>query len=218
MLLKTQNENLIKAMLSKLFEVKRKGMWNIYDTSIAINYLLQRNFKCADLLRILKDAERALYTYYELFYESSFMVSMDKSKQKYIRKFRTHIFYKLDDKLFYLYFMYMVELKKNNYLSAFAYFKNFFDRVSAHLAFSINGDQAKGKPNYKRYYKESAFKQLYAGITDVDKIIEKAHEIRNSNPLSHSSAELLDNNDTAANMLNSIEQLSYLIEAKITEY
>lgn len=114
--------------------------------------------------------------------------------------------------------MYMVEMKKNNYLSAFAYYKNFFDRISAHLAYTINGNQAKGKPNYKGYYKEGAFKQLYAGISDADKIIEKAHEIRNSNPLSHSSAELLDNNDTAADILSNIKQLSNLIETKIAEY
>lgn len=42
--------------------------------------------------------------------------------------------------------------------------------------------KSKGKPNYKGYYKEGAFKQLYAGITDVDKIIEKAHEIEKFQP------------------------------------
>lgn len=218
MLLKTKDGDLIKAVLSKLFDANRRGVWNIYDTSLAINYLLQRSFQHIDLLRILKDEEEYLHMYYEYFCKSSFMVSMERSKQKYIKKFGTSIFYKQDDKLFFLYFMYMVEMKKSNYLSAFAYYKNFFDRFSAHLAYTINGSQAKGKPNYKGYYKENAFKQLYAGITDVDKIIEKAHEIRNSNPLSHSSAELLDKNNTVADILNSIEQLSYLIESKIEEY
>lgn len=112
----------------------------------------------------------------------------------------------------------MIEMKKNNYLSAFAYYKNFFDRISAHLAYIINGNQAKGKPNYKGYYKEDSFRHLYAGIADADKIIEKAHMIRNSNPLSHSSAELVDNNNTAVDILNSIERLGYLIETKIAEY
>lgn len=218
MLLRTQNGDLIKAMLSKLFEANRRGVWNIYDTSLAINYLLQRNFNHVDLLRILKHEESSVHSYYEIFCKSSFLVSMDKSKQNYIRKFGTSIFYKQDDKLFFLYFMYMVEMKKSNYLSAFAYYKNFFDRISAHLGYTVNGNQAKGKLNYKGYYKEGAFKQLYAGITDVDKIIEKAHEIRNSNPLSHSSAELLDKNNSVADILNSIEQLSYLIESKIEEY
>jgi len=217
-LLKTQNEHLIKAMLSKLFETNRRGTWNIYDTSLAINYLLQRNFNHADLLSILKNEEQFVYSYYMLFCKSSFMAVLDQSKQKYIEKFGTSIFYEQDDKLFFLYFMYMAENRKNNYLSAFAYYKNFFDRMSAHLAYTINGNQAKGKPNYKGYYKEGAFRHLYAGITDADKIIEKAHGIRNSNPLSHSSAELVDNNNTAIDILNSIERLSYLIETKIEEY
>lgn len=86
------------------------------------------------------------------------------------------------------------------------------------MAYTINGDQAKSKPNYKGFYSEGAFKRLYAGIADVDKIIEKAHEIRNSNPISHSSAKLVDNNNTACDILNSIERLVYLIEAKIAEY
>ncbi len=218
MLLKTQNGDLIKAMLSRLFEANRRGVWNIYDTSLAINYLLQRNFSHVDLLRILKYEESSVHSYYEIFCKSSFLVSMDKSEENYIKKFGTSIFYKQDDKLFFLYFMYMVEMKKSNYLSAFAYYKNFFDRLSAHLAYTVNDNQAKGKPNYKGYYKEGAFKQLYAGIADVDKIIKKAHEIRNSNPLSHSSAGLLDNNNTAADILSSIEQLSNLIESKIAEY
>ncbi len=157
-LLKTQDGSLIKAMLSKLFEANRTGVWNVYDTSLAINYLLQRSFNHDDLLNILKDEEQSVHSYYELFCKSSFLVSMDKSKQKYISKFKSSIFYEQDDKLFFLYFMYMVEIKKNDYLSAFAYFKNFFDRISSHLAYTVNGNQAKSKPNYKGYYKEGAFK------------------------------------------------------------
>lgn len=216
-LLKTQDGSLIKAMLSKLFEANRRGVWNVYDTSLAINYLLQRNFNHTDLLNILKEEEEPVSLYYELFCRWSFLGSMGKSEQKYISKFITTVFYKQDDKLFFLYFMYMVELKKTNYLTAFAYYKNFFDRISAHLGYTVYGKHAKGKPNYKKYYKEKNLKQLYAGIADVDGIIKKAHEIRNSNPISHSSAELLDNDKTASDILNSIEKLSYLIETKISE-
>jgi len=218
MVLKTQNGNLIKTMLSKLFEANRMRIWNVYDTSLAINYLLQRNFNHADLLRILKDEEPSVHSYYELFCKSSFMLSMEQSKQKYIKRFGDYIFYAYDDKLFFLFFMYMIEIKKNNYLSAFAYYKNFFDRISAHLAYTINGKQTKGKPNYKGYYKEGALRHLYAGIADAEKIIKNAHAIRNSNPLSHSSAELVDNNNTVVDILHSIAQLSFLIETKIANY
>lgn len=214
MLLKTQNESLIKAILSKLFEANRRGVWNIYDTSLSINYLLQRNFNQTDLLNILRNEEQSVHLYYELFCKSSFMLSIENSTQEYIKKFGQSIFYTHDDKLFFLYFMYMIEMKKNNYLSAIAYYKNFFDRISAHLA--INGNQA--KPNYKGYYKEGVLKRLYAGIPDAEKIIEKAHEIRNSNPLSHSSSELVDNNNTATDIQYIIDRLGSLIERKITDY
>ncbi|HHY25708.1 MAG TPA: AbiA family abortive infection protein, partial [Desulfitobacterium dehalogenans] len=122
-----------------------------------------------------------------------------------------------DDKLFFLFFMYMIELKKKNHLSAFAYYKNFFDRISAHLGLAINNDGAKGKPNYKAYYKEVAFRKLYRNISNSESIVEKAHEIRNSNPLSHSSAELIDSDTTYEDILKSISDLSFLIENKITE-
>ena len=95
------------------------------------------------------------------------MASTEQSQQKHIEKYTTSIFYTRDDKLFFLYFMYMVELKKCNYLSAFAYYKNFFDRISAHFAYTINGIKAKGKPNYKAYYKEGTLKQLYEGMSII---------------------------------------------------
>jgi hypothetical protein len=61
--------------------------------------------------------------------------------------------------------MYMIELKKRNYLSAFAYYKNFFDRISAHLGLAANKDSTKkGKPNYNNYYKEGVLKTLYGDI------------------------------------------------------
>ncbi|MDQ0177148.1 AbiA family abortive infection protein [Bacillus chungangensis] len=217
MFLKTKDGNLIKAMLAKLFEANRNGVWSIYDTSLAINYLLQRNFEHRDLLKILRNEEQNIHSYYNLYCKCSFFKSIKQSHQNYIRKFGKNAFYFKDDKLFFFYFMYMVELKKKNYLSAFAYFKNFFDRISAHLAFAINNDNAKGKPNYKKYYKEGAFKSLYKNIPSSDIVIRKAHTIRNANPLSHSSAELIDNNNTPKDILTSIEELSLLIKSKISE-
>lgn len=125
MLLKTQDGSLIKTMLSKLFEANNLGVWNIYDTSIAVNYLLQRNFNHFDILEILKDKNEPIYSYYKLFCKSSFMASMEESKQSYIRRFEKFIFHKKDDKLLFLYFMYMIERNRMNSLSAFAYYKNF---------------------------------------------------------------------------------------------
>jgi len=219
MLLKTKDENLIKTMLSKLFDTFRKETWNIYDTTLSVNYLLQRGFCHSDLLNILKNEEESIYLYYEYFCKLSFISSLNKSKHNYIRKFWSSIFYKKDDKLFILYFMYMVELRKNNYLAAFAYYKSFFDRISAHFAYNINGnDRDSGKPNYKGYYEKSVLIKLYEGIDNAQKIIEKAHKLRNSNPLAHASAELLNRNDSVDDILSCIKKLEYLIETKIQQY
>ena len=48
-----------------------------------------------------------------------------------------------DSKCFALYFMYLVERQKNNSLAMFAYFKNFFDRMTAHLAFVTGYESGK---------------------------------------------------------------------------
>ena len=216
LVLKTKNENLIKQMLSNLFEANRDGVWDIYDTSLAINYLLQRNFRHRDLLNVLKKEEGYVYSYYDLFCRLSFMRTMEVSRQNYIQKFIETIYYKKDDKLFFLYFMYMIELKKRNYLSAFAYYKNFFDRISAHLGLAANKDSTKkGKPNYNNYYKEGVLKTLYGDILGSGNIIKKAHEIRNANPLSHSSAELIDDNNTSKDILESIGDLETLLKSKV---
>ena len=107
--------------------------------------------------------------------------------------------------------MSLCEKNRANYLGAYAYYKNFFDRISADMAFKAGEDPRCKKPNYKKYYTEGAFKTLYAGIADCDSIIEKAHDLRNDNPLSHSSAGLIDSNSSSKDLTESQEKLDGLI-------
>ena len=79
----------------------------------------------------------------------------------------------------------------------------------------VNGDKKGNHPNYKGYYKESAFKVLYSDCADSALIIEIAHKLRNSNPLSHSSAELIDSSNTSAEILHSIDALEKVVIEKI---
>lgn len=216
-LLKTEDKKLIKLLLSKLFEAKKRGVWDTYDTTIAINYLIQRSFKHEDLLEVLKSEENLIYNYHKYFCKKSFMQSLIESETNYIRTiFREG--HSKDDKLFFLYLMYKVEIQRKNYLVAYAYFKNFFDRISAHLDFIINkDDEEKKKPNYKGFYEEKKLKKLYERIPNSICIIERAHKIRNKNPLSHASAELIDSNTTYKDILKSIEDLTLLIKFKVHE-
>ena len=45
MITKTRSTKAIKALLYQLFIRSRKGLWNSYDTSIAISYLIQSDFR-----------------------------------------------------------------------------------------------------------------------------------------------------------------------------
>ena len=110
--------------------------------------------------------------------------------------------------------MYTMEKNQHNHLGEYAFFKNYFDRISADIAFIVGIDNDK-KPNYKKYYKEGAFKTLYAGIDNSDTIIEKAHRLRNSNPIAHSSAELIDNDNSDADIKQTIQDLDCLLETFI---
>ena len=106
--------------------------------------------------------------------------------------------------------MHLFEKEKNNTLGEYAYYKNFFDRLTAQIAFEIKYDNSK-KPNYKLFYKEGEFKKFYSDITNSEKIIEKAHEIRNQNPITHASAKMLEKDSSNQEIIETIEDLKNLI-------
>ena len=203
MLLATENENVIKAFLNELFARYKVGKWNSYDTTIAINYLIQRGFCHADLLSVLHETCPALYYYYEKYCQISFVKSMSDDE---IRGY-----YKIigdDMKTFYLYFMYLMEREKNNNMQAFAYFKNFFDRVTAW--FSCNEENRKFKIG--KLYQEKYLKSFYDSVPGSSDVIKKAHTLRNENPVSHASAKLLDGDSTSRDLYDSIEQMKQLLK------
>ena len=97
-------------------------------------------------------------------------------------------------------------------MAAFAYYKNYFDRVTADLQFAFCREEKQKKPNYKKYYSESVIKNFYNEIEGSDEIIAKAHKLRNSNPISHSSSELIDKGYNSNELLSCINDLSSLID------
>ena len=109
--------------------------------------------------------------------------------------------------------MYCVEREKCNYLSAYAYFKNFFDRFTALLAYETNYKRGRinGKPNFNNFYEENKIKKCYEVIQDSDTIIHDAHQLRNHNPINHASAELIDINIYSIELVDIIKKLHYLI-------
>ena len=97
-------------------------------------------------------------------------------------------------------------------LSKFAFYKNFFDRFTADMAFATKYEPDAKRPNYNRFYKEGEHKKFYSSIPNADNVIETAHKLRNSNPLSHASAVLIDKDSTVSGLDNSIKEMSKLID------
>ena len=215
LVMKTHNDSAIKATLNELFKRHRAGKWNSYDTTIAIAYLVQSEFRHIDLLSVLEKHCPALHEYYYYNCGTCFMRSF-----AYKRKHNTLCkVIGTDWKAFYLYFMYQAECRKKNNLTAYAFYKNYFDRVTADLDFVVRtneGERVK-KPDYNRFYKEGEFKKFYSVIPSAEETIKKAHKLRNENPISHSSAGLIDQNSTADDLSNTIEELETLIRRFCSE-
>lgn len=117
-----------------------------------------------------------------------------------------------DWKAYFLYFMYWTEKRKNNTLAEYAYFKNFFDRITADMAFRYKYDLQCKAPNYKLFYKEKEHIKLYACVANSKVILEKAHKLRNENPLSHASAGLIESTSSTQQLKECIKDLWQLID------
>lgn len=213
MIMKTKSEVAIKSFLSQLFERNRNDEWNSYDTTIAISYLIQRGFANKDLLEILSKRHSKLYSYYYHNCKRSFFKCFDHKRVKKICEVIGN-----DKKTNYLYFMYLCECKRQNNMAAFAYFKNYFDRITANLDYYFHPEPKKKKPNYKGFYKDKSFIIFYSKINSSKTIIEQAHKLRNANPLCHSSLELLDNENTSNDLIQSIKDMKSLIYKYIQTY
>lgn len=207
MVMQSGNDHGIKALLNQLFTRYREGVWTSYDTTIAIAYLIQSKFQHIDLLEIIHEKCRNLYAYYYYGCKTSFVCQMKPEKWN-----RYLYCIKQDSKAAFLYFMSICEGNRYNYLGSYAYFKNFFDRISADMAHLSGDDGGKKKPNYNGYYHEKALIKLYEGIQDNNNIISNAHNLRNENPLSHSSSGLIDSDSTSEDLKNAKDELDYLID------
>lgn len=206
MIMGTGNDQAIKNVLSNLFKRYRDNKWNSYDTTTAISYLVQSKFQHIDLLKVIENENKNLYVFYEIGCQSSFIRHFkNKHHNTYVEIISN------DWKTYYLYFLYRVERSRHNNMSSFGFFKSFFDRMTAHLAFAITLDPSDRKPNYKKYYKDKMVQKVFASVPGSNTIISTAFDLRNANPVAHSSAGLIDRNDSEKAISQSISDLKKLI-------
>ena len=116
--------------------------------------------------------------------------------------------------------MFFVSAQKKNYLAAYSYYKNYFDRVTADIAFQSGYKKKKNKPSYKSFYKNDSFIDFYSKRLESDKVttvIEKAQDLRHENPLVHSSAGLIDNDSSSREIVATVNSLEELIHNYIAK-
>lgn len=215
LIIKTEDSELIKKMLEKLFAIYRNGEWNVICTYISLIYLFNSQFKHIDLLKIVKEKDAILYNYIIKYCKSSWHFRCFSSNN---RKFVTKAYLKQSN-LYYLSLMYIYELKNSNYLNAYAYYKNYFDVMTAHLAHRLN---TKGKFSIESYYKEKDLKKFYiAALPKEEKFINdtlsKTANYRNGNPVCHGSCQMLDSVNQTDLLLKNISDLNIILDKYITK-
>lgn len=207
LILKTKSPTAIRALINQLFIRDHSGLWNSYDTITAISYLIQSEFRHIDLITVLCKNNEQLKRYYQSFCCRSFAkIFNDQKLNSYC-----DIIGK-DWKSFFLFFMYRIENSKRNNLAKFAFYKNFFDRFTANMAYATHYNVKAKRPEYMHFYNEKEHRDFYSSIPGAEKVIKNAHKLRNANPLSHASAELVDRSNTAEDIENSIVDMARLIE------
>ncbi len=110
MIMKTESDVAIRKFLNQLFKRHRADRWNSYDTTIALSYLIQSEFRHMDLLEILSIRHPSLYSYYFHHCRSSTIHCFDSWKANKLGEMIAQ-----DTKAYYLYFMHLCEMKRANY-------------------------------------------------------------------------------------------------------
>lgn len=205
-----QNKNrVIKTVLNQLFNRNREGLINSYDVMIVIQYLLLTHFNHYDLKeKIIKLNEPELYDYIMSYCCNNFFDNFKRqNNEKYIGIIAG------DWKTYYLYFNFRAELDNESYMEAYAYFKTYFDRMTALIAAYV----AHADLNIKKYYGETSLVAVYKNLrqNNAEEIIKKANKLRNRNPLVHSSSEMLGMPDWTESIKNTIDRLTDLIRRGI---
>mgnify|MGYP001863969751 CR=1 FL=1 len=185
-LLNMRSAELIKRFLYNLYTKYENYEWTVYDSFLAMRYLLYRNFKNKKLLNILKEKDNKLYMYVIQYIKNDWtenIINTNISEMEICDQ-------ALMESIFFIRFLSIIEYNKENYLTYQAYMKSFFDSVTSNLVYI--------KENKKEYFFEKRrILQFYKKNFNIDE--KKEEQIscfcdsRNENPLCHSNIKIIKN-------------------------
>lgn len=218
-ILNTKNRELIKKMLNQIFENYREGRQTKYDELIIVEYLIQRGLKHKELISKLNESNVEVGEYIETFCSSKSMTELLSDERNNKIVFDTNGNSKIYDEdtiLHFMMLMFSFYRQQNNIMVAHSFLKSYFDRYVAIVSL-FKGEVGKknGMPDYKKYYKVQEQKNFLkrCNLDKYQKIVENLHNSRNKNPLNHSSAEMLNQNQIyAAEYKKNISDVIMLIQ------
>lgn len=207
-----ENGSMIRKILNSSFQDYKKENWDIYNNYIIFQYLLRRNFLHKDLLRILSRTDLNLYKYVSKFCINKWIYT---NNSRLTRIFVNNC-YKSNSKVSFLYFMYKKEYILDNIIESYAFYKNYFDIITGHFAHA-RGETKKLSTQYYDAKKTKNFyrKELPGEDEKLEEIIKTASNLRNSNPISHGSAELLNNLSQKRSIDKCINNLQTLVRKEM---
>lgn len=185
-ILNMEPELLSKKILNNLYKKNENNEWTVYDSCLAMNYLLYRNFKNSKLLKCLNKYNNELFNYIQFYIETDWIKDL-LDDQKYYLKLSDN---SREESNIFLKYLSIIELKKGNYLTFQAYFKSYFESITLSL-YSI-----KINKNLKLYNKKDIiefYKEYYEIDEDDKRKISLFLDSRNENPLCHSNIKLINN-------------------------
>ncbi len=210
-ILASKNKKLIDIFLRKISR-ENKINPSIWNSRLSISYLLSRSFMSTDLMKDIKANTEMIprfYEYIEHYCCTNFaqyytdishtpvlkLVQNNLSSNQKIKPAEALA------KSIYLYFLYKCEYSPANYLQRYAFYKNYFDAITAVIAGT----------SVENCYKEKTLKGIYKSINGSDVVITEAHKLRNGNPLAHASSTLLDIHTAPSDIDKMISNLDKLI-------
>lgn len=177
------------------------------------------------MLEVLREENFEVFSFIKRYCLNNWVNKYDKVD------FKNEFIGKLDNDyiLNYQFFMFNFFKKKTMLLEEYAYFKNYFDRKMTYLlaALDVSGTYKKSKKNHPiswqfTYNERNVIKSLekFKINEELREEIRKAYDLRNKNPISHASSEVLlddslradDFNECITAMKNVIEILSTKIK------
>lgn len=226
----TKDGTIIRQLLNQIFSKHRSSESDIFDETMIVYYLINRNFQHEDLSEVLTTLNPEITRFIKDYCKNSFLKEFEeKNKFNNLYDYFGQKYQLLleDEIIWFQFFMFNYSEKLGKQLEAYSFLKVFFDRFIAHLmnccGIDTSGD--KNEPNIRRYYREGEIiKGLEnIGIETIDgesvsEIIENAHSLRNESPLNHASSEILeDSNIRYTDLSKSKNDLLRIVDLCLTK-